>query len=135
MRLMMLNAMKFCEQFRWIDVKSARESLRNTGELGQHFGPLTRERRHADGIPKFGAQPRVGIARHSDVMNLRRRQAGLFEAIANRSRRKSGCVLHAIEALFFDSGNELAVANDSCRSVAVIGVYAKNVHRRMKQFT
>ncbi len=41
---------------------------------------------------------------------------------------KTGGVFYAIEALFFDGGDELAVADNRSGSVAVVGIDSQNVH-------
>ncbi len=51
-----------------------------------------------------------------------------LQAITDGRRRKTRGVFHAIEALFFDRGNQLTVANNRGRSIAVVGIDSKNVH-------
>ena len=41
-------------------------------------GAFAREPRHAQRVKKLGAQPRPGIARHGDVIDIRERDAGAF---------------------------------------------------------
>jgi hypothetical protein len=43
------------------------------------------------------------------------RNPGSPEAVFDRMRRETGTVLDAVEALFFDSGDQLAVANNRGR--------------------
>ena len=50
------------------------------------------------------------------------------QAVLDRLRGKPRAVLDAIEALFFNRGNQLAVAHNGRRRVTVISVYAKDVH-------
>ena len=130
---MVFNAVKFCGKFCRIQVEGGGKCFRDAGEFYEHLGAFASERRHADGVPKFGGQPRVRIARNGDVVNIGRREAGFLQTIADGRSGKSRGVFDAIEALFFDGGNEAAVADDSGGSVAMIGVDAKNVHARDEQ--
>lgn len=51
------------------------------------------------------------------------------EAVADRVLGKTGAVLDAIEAFFFDRGDQSAVFDDCRCSIAVIRVDAEDVHR------
>ena len=51
----------------------------------------------------------------------------------DRLRRESGAMLHTIEALFFDRGNNLAVANNRRSRITVIGIYSKDVSRHKRR--
>src|SRR5271154_1533741 len=128
MRLVVFNAVKFCGKFCRIQVERGGERFRDAREFYKYLGALASERGHAHGVPKFGGQPRVGIARHGDVVNIGRRETGFLQTIADGSGGKSGGVFDAIEAFFFDGGDEAAVADDGGGSVAMIGIDAKNVH-------
>ena len=57
------------------------------------------------------------------------RNPGSPEAVFNRMRRETGTVLDAVEALFFDSGDQLAVANNRGRGISVVSINAENVHK------
>src|SRR5437016_4386495 len=72
------------------------------------------------------------IARDADVIDVLDANAGLVETITNRLDRKSGAVLDAVEALLFDRGYKLSVANNGCRCVPVISVDTENDHKRMR---
>src|SRR5579885_1026083 len=65
----------------------------------------------------------------SDVINIGERKDGFFQEIANRPRGKDGGVFHAVEALFFDRCDELAIADKGGGGVSVVGVDPKDVHR------
>ena len=129
-RLVMLDAMKFRFEFARVDVERGGQSFGNAGERGQDFGALPCERGHAQGIKQFGEQARVGIARNGDVIDVGESEAGFLEAVANGLHGKTGGVFYAIEALFFDGGDQLAVADDRGGSVAVVGIDSQNVHER-----
>ena len=62
------------------------------------------------------------------MIDVGRSDAAHLQARANRLGRKPGDVLDAAKALFFDRRDELAVAHEDGRDVAVIGVDAENVH-------
>ena len=51
------------------------------------------------------------------------------ETVTDRLFRETGAMFDAIEAFFFDGGDQSAVFDDGRCSVAVIGVDAENVHR------
>ena len=72
-------------------------------------------------------------ARH--VVQQGQVDTGFLQAITDRRRGKARGVFHAIEALFFDGGNQLAVANEGGRSVAVVRIDPENVHLRIIQCT
>src|SRR6185369_3696514 len=56
------------------------------------------------------------------------RQPRFLQAIANRQSGKSGSVFDAVESLLLDRGNQLAVAHDRRRSVAVIRIDSEDIH-------
>ena len=129
-RLVMFDAMKFRFDFLRVDIERGRQSFGNAGERDQDLGALPREGRHAQGIKQFGEQARVRIARNGDVIDVGEREAGFLEAVANGLRGKTGGVFYAIEAFFFDGGDELAVANERGGSVAVVSIDSQNIHER-----
>src|SRR5712692_8165697 len=69
------------------------------------------------------------VARNADVLDGFDPDSRSLQAILNRLCRKAGAVLHAIEALFLDSGDNSAVFDQRGRRVPVISVNAENVHR------
>src|SRR5580692_339507 len=135
MRLVVFNAMKLCSNLCGIRVKSLRQRLRYSGELAEDLYSLARERRHAHGIEEFPSQPRVGVPRHGHVVDILQSEPRFFQAITNRLCREAGGVLNAVEAFFFDGSHKAASRDNGCRRVAVIGIYAKNVHREWIQST
>src|SRR5580700_11275399 len=135
MRLVVFNAMKLCSNLCGIRVKSLRQRLRYSGELAEDLYSLARERRHAHGIEEFPSQPRVGVPRDGHVVDILQFQPRFFQAITNRLCREAGGVLNAVEAFFFDGSHKPASRDNGCRRVAVIGIYAKNVHREWIQST
>src|SRR5271170_3705951 len=132
MRLVVFNAVKLCREFCRLEIECGGKRLRDASEFYENLGTLASERGHADGVPKLGGQPRVGIAGHGDVMNIGRRETGFLQTIADGSGRESRGVFDTIEAFLFDGGDKAAVADDGGRSVTVIGVDAKNIHTMMK---
>ena len=106
MRLVVLDAMELRAKRLRIDVKGLRQSLGDAHELLQHLGAFPREARHAQRVKQLRAQARPGIARHGHVIDVRERDARFLKAVADRRHGKSRGVLHAIEALFFDRGDQ-----------------------------
>ena len=105
--------------------------LADSREASHHARAFECKSRHAHRETQFRSQPRLGIARNRDVIDFGEFRAGLVEAILNRARRQARGVLHAIQPLFFDRREELAVDDDRRRSIRVIGVDAENDHFRM----
>src|SRR5262249_57277494 len=70
----------------------------------------------------------VRIATDSDLADVSTADAGGFETALNRLHWKAGAVFDAAEALLFQGGDDLAVAQKNGRDVAVIGVDAQDVH-------
>ena len=101
-----------------VDVKGRGELFADAREALHHLGAFEREARHAHGETQLRAEARPGIARNRDVIHFGELDAGLLQAIVNRARGKTRGVLHAIEALFFDGGDQAAVHNDRRRGVA-----------------
>ena len=110
------------------DIESLRERFGNSHERRHHFGAFARKARHPQGVQELRSQARPGIARNGDVVDFRERDARGVQAVADRRRRKSRRVLHAIKAFFFDGGDQAAVRNDRRGSIAVIGIDSKDVH-------
>ena len=79
--------------------------------------------------PDLAQQVGTWISRHRDVVEIRAAEARHLQAGLDRLRRKSGDVLDPAEALLLDRGDELAVAHEDGRDVAVIRVDAEDVHR------
>ena len=55
--------------------------------------------------------------------------AGALQTMPHGQPGETGRVLHAVEALFFDRGDDLAVAEQHCGCVAVIGVDPQDIGR------
>src|SRR5947208_1940319 len=125
----MLDAVKLRANRLRIDTKCVCQHLADACELRQHFCALASEAWHAQSVEELRAEPRPGVARNGHVVYFSKRQSGSFKAVANSRCGKSCCVFHTIEALFLDSGDQLTIAHDGCRRVAVIRVDAQNVHR------
>ena len=125
----MLDAMKSGFEFARVGVERGGESLGDAGERGEDFGALAGERGHAQGIKQFGEKTRVGISRDGDMIDVGESEACFLEAVANGLHGKTSGVFYAIETLFFDGGDELAVADNRSGSVAVVGIDSQNVHR------
>ena len=69
-----------------------------------------------------------GVAQNAYVFNFFNRDTGRAQTIFDRLRGKSGAVLDAIEALFFDRGDELAVLDERGGRITVICIDAEDVH-------
>src|SRR5881227_896820 len=75
-----------------------------------------------------------GVTRDAKVFDLINTDARCAQAVSNRLRRKTRAVLDAIKAFFFNRRDQLAVANDRRRRIAVICVYAEDVHSSSSAF-
>lgn len=69
------------------------------------------------------------IARDADVVDILEPDTRRVQAVTDRLLGKTGAVFDAIEAFFFDRGDQSAVFDDCRRSIAVIRVDTENVHR------
>src|SRR6266478_9646917 len=107
-RLVMLDAMKFCRDLFGIGVKGRSQGLRNTDEFRKHFDTSPRERGHAQSVKKFRAQPRVRISRHGNMIDVRECESCFLQAVTNGLRRESRGVLHPVEAFFLNCGDQLS---------------------------
>src|SRR5215472_11557090 len=132
-RPVVLHAVEGRFDFRRVAFKRPGQSLPNTGELRNHPRPFAREGRHANGKEEFGGKPRVGISRHRHMVDLTDRYAGFLQAVTDRSRGETGGVLDAVEALFFNGGDQSSVTNEGRRRIAVVSVDTENVHRPTKK--
>ena len=121
-RLVMLDAVILGSNLVRRDIERLRERFRNSHEPGHHFGPFAGKTRHPQGVQEFCPEARPGIARDRDVVDFTQRDAGGVQAVADRRRRKSRRVLHAVKAFFFDGGDQPAVRNNRRGGIAVIGV-------------
>lgn len=68
----------------------------------------------------------LGIAVERDVTDISEGNLRLGEAVSDCLGGKSRPVLDAPEAFLFGGGNNLAVAHEASRRVAVVGVEAEN---------
>ena len=80
------------------------------------------------GLQKFRSEARAGIARDGDVVYFADRDSSGVQAVADRGRRKSRRVLHAVKALFLDGSDQAAVRNDRRGGIAVVGIDSQDVH-------
>ncbi len=92
------------------------------------FG-LSQHAETRSGVQNLFVQVCGRIARDTDVVYVLELYAGGVETVTKRMFRETGAMLDAIEAFFFDGGDQSAVFDDGRCSVAVIGVDAENVHR------
>ena len=67
------------------------------------------------------------VARNAHVLNFTNLDSRGTQAILDRLRRKSGIVLDAIEALFFDGGDQFAVSYERGGRITVICIDAEDV--------
>src|SRR2546421_749804 len=75
-------------------------------------------------------KPRPGVSRDGHVVDVLGQQAGLIQAEAGGVGGKRGVVLDPREAFFLHGRDQLSVHHERGRSVAVVGVQAKNDHER-----
>jgi hypothetical protein len=110
------------------NIEFLRESFRDSRELAHHFQSLESKARHAQGVQKFCPEARPRIARDGDVVDFANGDARGVQAVADGRRRKSRRVLHTIEALFLDGGDQAAVRDNGRGGVAVVGIDSKDEH-------
>ena len=110
--LVMFDAMELRANGFGSDFKRRGQILADAGELLHHAQAIESESRHAQGEAQLGAEARPGIARDGDVIDFGELHAGAIEAVLNRADGQSRGVLHAIEALFLDSGDQATVDDD-----------------------
>ena len=124
-----LDAMKSAQRiFSGATSKADARSSRMPAKRFITRSAVERKPRHAHGVAEFRAEARPRIARHGDVIHFRQFCARRVQAKLDSARRKSRGVFHAVQALFFDGGNEAAVDDDRRGSVRVIRVDPKNDH-------
>ena len=78
--------------------------------------------------PRLAQQMHAPAARDRPDVDVGRRRARHGEAARDRLRRKAGDVLDAGEALFFERGDQDAVAQHRRRDVPVIGIESDDQH-------
>ena len=97
--------------------------LRRVAEALHH---VARARPRQDRADDLGADVRARVAADRDVVEVPRVEAGVLEAPARGQLRKAGAVLDAVEPLFLDGVDELAVDHEGRGRVAVEGVQAED---------
>src|SRR6266699_2419558 len=102
MCLVVLDAMELRVNLLGVGIEGGCKRLGNTRKFRKNFDACLRERRHAQRIKKFCAQPCVRVSRYRDVIDVRECEARFLQAITDRLRGKSCRVLHAVEAFFLD---------------------------------
>ena len=70
----------------------------------------------------------LGVEVDGDVFEVLETQAGFVQAVLHGEGGETGPVFDAAESLFFDCGDELAVANDGGGGVAMVGVDSEDGH-------
>ena len=128
MRSVMFDAVELRADFFCRSFEGCGEVFVNSREAFHHAGAIECELRHAHCETKFGAQARPGIARDGDVVHFGEFYAGLIQAILDRAHGEASGVFHAVEALFFDGGDESAVGDNRGGGVGVVRVDAQDDH-------
>ncbi len=82
----------------------------------------------AEQEPGFSQQVGARIARHREHVDVARFNAADRQAGLHRLTGKAGHMFDPPVALLLDRGDELAVAHQRGRDVAVIGIEPENVH-------
>src|SRR3974390_170390 len=127
-RLVVLDAVEGGVDLFGIAVKRLGQRFRNPRKFGEDLGALLRERRHTDRVKQLGGEAGERVPGPRDMVDIRKRDARFFQAIADGCRWKPGCVLDPIEPFFLNRGHQLAVAHQRCGSVPVIRVNSQNIH-------
>src|SRR5262249_54821932 len=91
-------------------------------------------------VPPFGTifrAPQLRVEREGDVVDIVCGEAGVFEAVADRPLGKLMrvvevrllAVLDAVEPLFLDGRDKLAVDEQRSRRLVIDRIDSKNIHR------
>ena len=128
MRGVMFDAMELRADFFRRSFEGGSEIFVNSGETFHDARAIEREFGHAHRETQFGAEARPGIAGDGDVVHFGKFHAGLVQAILDRAHRKAGRVFHAVQALFFDGGEQAAVGDNRGGGVGVVCVDAQDDH-------
>ena len=128
MRGVMFDAMESRADFFRRSFEGCGEVFVNSGEAFHHASAIESEFGHAHCETQFGAQARPGIARDGDVIHFGEFHARLIQAILDRAHGEAGRVFHAVEALFFDGGEQASVGDNRGGGVGVVRVDAQYDH-------
>src|SRR5580692_12807348 len=85
-----------------------------------------------EGVLNFFGEIRIAVLTYSHVVDICDLGADEVEASFNRKRGKTGIVLYAVQALFGDSENHLAILHQCRRGVAVKHVQSQDQHWRWR---
>ena len=124
----MFDAMKLRLDFFRRSFEGCGEIFVNSGESFHHARAIEGEFGHAHRETQFGAEARPGIARDGDVVHFGKFYARLIQAILDRAHGQAGRVFHAVQALFFDGGEQVAVGDNRGGGVGVVRVDAQDDH-------
>src|SRR5437867_2150148 len=68
-------------------------------------------------------QVRAGIKRDRNMIDILRLYLGFPQAPANRLDRETGPMFDSVKSFFLNGCDQLSVDHDSCRRIAMIGIY------------
>ena len=133
-RLVVLDAVKLGPQFRLLSADRVGKLLRQRKRFAL-TSQAVNDGPQAGAMPGDERQPathvRARIERDCNMVEGRGVDAGGLQAPPNRLRGKAGPMFDAIEPFFLNRGNELAVNDEGGRGVAVVSVYAKDIHENI----
>ena len=133
---MMLDVVKARAQLFFRDAKHARKLILHVayfrGVPESILDLMTRQLRNpCGGKQDLLVQVCGWIARDSNVVQIFNTDAGGLETVSNRLRRKARRVLEPVEALLFDRSDQLPIADNRRRRIAVIRINTENIHLRL----
>lgn len=129
MRLVMLHVVHLSAKSGDVGIEGSREGgarIAHTRRVLKAILQVTGARAVADGAQELLADVRPRIAGDGDVVELLGAQPALLEAPRSREAWESGDMLDSVEPFFLGGGDQLAVDDERCRSIAVIGIQAEN---------
>ena len=111
--------------------KGSRQQFAHALPLASIAQPLKEQSGLRSSASKVGdLAPKIGAAVliKCEMIDISEADAGFAETVCNRKRRETRPMFDPAKALLFHGCDQLAVANDASRAVAVESIQAKNDH-------
>ena len=130
MRRVMFDGHRPAADARRIEIERGGDRVGQRSDLQDVSGAIADRaaRAMSEEIQRLPPQMRARIARDGEQIDVGRRHARHTQALGEREVRKAGAMLDAAESFLFDRGDELAVANERGRDIAVVRVEADDNH-------
>ena len=98
------------------------------GTVAQPIDNKLKARSSCQDIGNLACKICAVVAIDGDIIDIGQINVCLFETIRNRIARKAGPMFDAPKALFFDGGEQSAVAQDACGRVGVVSIDSEDEH-------